>query len=85
MGISLEDTIGRIYGIGMAETKGLILPFNPPPIMGLSNTGGFEAMILSNEDNPKELSDITLAVLAEAAKRPDQHLQRELAATLRRS
>lgn len=66
MGFSLEDTIGRIYGIGMAETKGLILPFNPPPIMGLSNTGGFEAMILSNEDNPKELPDITIAVLAEA-------------------
>lgn len=71
MGISVQDTIGRIYGIGMAETKGLILPFNPPPIMGLSNTGGFEAMIMSNEDNPKELSDIVRAVTAEAAKRPE--------------
>ena len=71
MGISVQDTVGRIYGIGMAESKGLILPFNPPPIMDLSNTGGFEAMIMSNEDNPKQLSDIVRAVTTEAAKRPE--------------
>lgn len=70
-GITVEKILGEVYGIGMRETKGLVLPFNPPPIVGLSNTGGFEMMIESASGNPKELSDVTRAFLAAAAQRPE--------------
>lgn len=68
---SLQVLLGRIYGIGLEETKGLVLPFNPPPIVGLSNTGGFEMMIQSTSGNDKELSDVTRNFLAAAAQRPE--------------
>ena len=70
-GITVEDILKEVYVIGMAETKGLVLPFNPPPIVGLSNTGGFEMMIESTSGNDKELSDVTRAFLAAAAQRPE--------------
>lgn len=70
-GITLEGILGQVYAIGMRETKGLVLPFNPPPIVGLSNTGGFEMMIESTSGNDKELSDVIRSFLAAAAQRPE--------------
>jgi len=70
-GITVDTILGQIYGIGLQETKALVLPFNPPPIIGLSNTGGFEMMLQSTSGNSKELSDVTRSFLAEAAKRPE--------------
>ena len=83
-GITVEDILKEVYVIGMAETKGLVLPFNPPPIVGLSNTGGFEMMIESTSGNDKELSDVTRAFLAGIDRR-QQFLQRQRAAPVRRS
>lgn len=68
---SLETVIMQIYGIGLQETKALVLPFNPPPIVGLSNTGGFEMMLESASGDEKALSDVTRDFLAAAAKRPE--------------
>ena len=34
-GLSLADTLRRIYALGLQESRGVVLPFNPPPIMGM--------------------------------------------------
>lgn len=33
---------GKLYGMGMNVPEGKFIAFNPPPISGMSNTGGFE-------------------------------------------
>ncbi len=70
-GIGLREIITQVYGLGLKQAKGLVLPFNPPPIMGMSTTGGFEMMIQSTSGNVKELADVTQNFIAEAQKRPE--------------
>ncbi|MCX8084861.1 MAG: multidrug efflux RND transporter permease subunit [Calditerrivibrio sp.] len=36
---------GKLYGIFSQNKEALIFPVNPPPIMGMSNTGGFEVYL----------------------------------------
>ncbi|QRO32079.1 efflux RND transporter permease subunit [Chromobacterium violaceum] len=56
----------------MGVTDGIILAFNPPPISGMSNTGGFEAYVQDRAGRPPaELGEITKKMVAAAAKRPE--------------
>ncbi|MCD0491275.1 multidrug efflux RND transporter permease subunit [Chromobacterium violaceum] len=56
----------------MGVTDGIILAFNPPPISGMSNTGGFEAYVQDRAGRtPAELGEITKKMVAAAAKRPE--------------
>ncbi len=71
IGADVQTIIREIYILGLKETKALVLPFNPPPISGMSNTGGFEMMLQSTESDPKALSDMARNFVAEAAKRPE--------------
>ncbi|MBQ4616148.1 MAG: multidrug efflux RND transporter permease subunit [Mailhella sp.] len=71
LGISLEETLRHIYGLGLRESKGSVLPFNPPPIMGMSNTGGFDMELLTTSGDPKELAATASRFAAEAAKQPE--------------
>ncbi|MES2353638.1 MAG: multidrug efflux RND transporter permease subunit [Pseudomonadota bacterium] len=48
------------------------LVLNPPPIRGLSNTGGFEFVLQDRTGHgPKEFAQVLQNVLAEARKRPE--------------
>ncbi len=71
MGFNLEQFLGSIYMLGLKETNALVLPFNPPPIMGMSTTGGFEMFIQSQSGDVKELSDITSQFIAKANALPE--------------
>ena len=70
-GLSLADTLRRIYALGLRESRGTVLPFNPPPIMGMSNTGGFEMEIQTTSGSAAELAKVASAVAAEASGRPE--------------
>ncbi len=70
-GLDLEDTLKNIYGLGLNESRGTVLPFNPPPIMGMSNTGGFEMQILTTSGDPAELAAAASRFASEAAKQPE--------------
>ena len=71
MGVSLEETLRQIYGIGLGEPKGSVLPFNPPAIMGMSNTGGFDMELMTTSGTPAQLADTARAFAAEASKQPE--------------
>jgi len=71
LGISLEDTLKSIYGLGLRESRGTVLPFNPPPIMGMSNTGGFEMQLLTTSGDPSELAQAASRFAGAAAAQPE--------------
>ena len=70
-GLSLADTLRHIYALGLQESRGTVLPFNPPPIMGMSNTGGFDMEIQTTSGTPAELAKVAANFAAEASKRPE--------------
>ncbi|MFZ5427295.1 MAG: efflux RND transporter permease subunit, partial [Thermodesulfobacteriota bacterium] len=71
-GMSSFDVVGRIFGRGMALPSGLVLAFNPPPISGMSTTGGFEAYIQNKgEGDSKALAAMTAKFIGAASKRPE--------------
>src|SRR5699024_10120005 len=41
------QVVNKLMGLGMGIPQAQILSFNPPPIMGLSTTGGVEAFVQS--------------------------------------
>ncbi len=66
------DAVGRIIARGSTLTRGLVLAFNPPPISGMSTTGGFEAYLQNRgEGGPKDLAAMAQKVIAAAAKHPE--------------
>lgn len=71
MGFVLDDFIKSVYMIGLGMPEVLVLPFNPPPISGMSNTGGFEMYIQSQSGDVKELSDVTRDFIAKANQAPE--------------
>jgi len=71
-GMSSFDVVKRIFGRGMALPQALVLAFNPPPISGMSTTGGFEAYVQSRgEGDSKALAAATAKLIAQAAKHPE--------------
>ncbi|WP_318652130.1 efflux RND transporter permease subunit [Pseudomonas sp. PDM14] len=59
-------------GMGMSEKDGVVMSFNPPPITGMSTTGGFEGYIQDRSGGSIEkLSETVHAFIAAAAKRPE--------------
>jgi multidrug efflux pump len=71
-GLSSFDFVKRAFGLGMGIPSGMVLAFNPPPISGMSTTGGFEGYIQNRgEGDSKALAAMTAKVLAAAGKRPE--------------
>jgi len=71
-GLSSFDFVKRAFGLGMGIPSGMVLAFNPPPISGMSTTGGFEGYIQNRGDgDSKALAAMTAKVLAAAGKRPE--------------
>jgi len=70
---SASALVGALNGRLNSQLKDAqVLVINPPPIRGLSTTGGF-TFVLQNRtgSDPKELSQVLQRLLAEARKRPE--------------
>ena len=63
---------GQIIGVNAGIQDGMVLAFNPPPIQGLSTTGGFELYIQDRGGSGTDkLVVATQALVDAAAKRPE--------------
>jgi len=70
--LSSFGVVGHLFGAGAAIKDAFILAINPPPINGLSTTGGFEGFVQSRSGGTlKELAAATQQMLAAAGKRPE--------------
>ncbi|SKA36311.1 efflux RND transporter permease subunit [Consotaella salsifontis] len=63
---------GPFMGMNAGIKDAMVLAFNPPPIIGLSTTGGFDLYVQDRTGRgPQALIDVTNALVAETAKRPE--------------
>lgn len=71
-GESSFDVVRTLFGMGMGVEQGQFIAFNPPPISGMSNTGGFE-MWLQNRSGASsvELYDVAAKLMAAANQRSE--------------
>jgi multidrug efflux pump len=64
--------VGQTFGIGAQIPEAQIIAFNPPPIIGLSTTGGFEGYLQNiSGAGFNEIREAAGRVVAEANKRPE--------------
>lgn len=70
---SSTATVAQVYQKAQTQVPGaLVMPFNPPPIMGMSTTGGLEGYIQNRSaGGSTELSAQVEKFLAAARKRPE--------------
>ncbi len=63
----------QVSGIGFtALGDGIAFAFNPPPIQGLGQAGGYEVYLQGRGDaDPQRLAQVTQSFMAEIAKRPE--------------
>ncbi|MBS7664015.1 multidrug efflux RND transporter permease subunit [Pseudomonas lalucatii] len=62
----------EFMGIGAAQKDGVVMSFNPPPITGMSTTGGFEGYIQDRSGGTTEqLAGKVAAFLEAARQRPE--------------
>ena len=67
--MSSSAVAGYVRGVGAKIRDAMVLVFEPPPINGLSTTGGFEAYIQSRAGGDyRALERVTQQFIAEAAK-----------------
>ncbi|MEF2073460.1 efflux RND transporter permease subunit [Consotaella aegiceratis] len=63
---------GPFIGMNAGIKDAMVLAFNPPPIIGLSTTGGFDLYVQDRAGNGSDaLIETTNALVAEASKRPE--------------
>ncbi|KQT52788.1 MULTISPECIES: efflux RND transporter permease subunit [unclassified Aureimonas] len=63
---------GAFMGANAGVRDAMVLAFNPPPIQGLSTTGGFDLFVQDRGGGgTQQLIEATDALVAEAAKRPE--------------
>ncbi len=69
---SPEAIVGSIFGYASTIKDAFVLAFEPPPIQGLSETGGFEGFVQARTNSDtKQLEAATQQLLAAAAQRPE--------------
>lgn len=57
--VNAETLAKKFMGLGMMLPDGMGLVFNPPPIRGLGNAGGFEVYVQNKVDgDPKKMAEI---------------------------
>ncbi|MFC0216886.1 efflux RND transporter permease subunit [Pseudochelatococcus lubricantis] len=67
----VQVIIGQVFGGVQQIRSAMILPFNLPPVIGLSTSGGFEAMVESLEGaDPATMGSIVNAVVGAANQDP---------------
>lgn len=71
--MSSTAVVAQIYGLALKKIPAaLVMPFNPPPIMGMSTTGGLEGYIQNRgSGGSNELEKQVQAFLEAAKKRPE--------------
>ncbi|MBV8119782.1 MAG: efflux RND transporter permease subunit, partial [Alphaproteobacteria bacterium] len=72
---SAQTLIGRVFAAGQELRNATVIPFNLPPIIGLSTTGGFEYRLEGLEgQEPAAMNSVMQGLLA--AANHDPHLTR---------
>lgn len=67
----VQALIGQVFGGVQQIRSAMILPFNLPPVMGLSTSGGFEAVVESLEGaDPATLGSVANALIGAANQNP---------------
>ncbi|MBS0562704.1 MAG: efflux RND transporter permease subunit, partial [Proteobacteria bacterium] len=68
---SAQATIGRLFGAVQQIRQAVVFPFNLPPIIGLSTSGGFEYQLENLEGrDPAEMGSVMRGLLAAANQDP---------------
>ncbi|MFO7649105.1 efflux RND transporter permease subunit [Halomonas campaniensis] len=71
-GQDAQSLTGRIMGMGGGIPEALVISFAPPPIMGLSLTGGVEGYLqVRGETTPQEMAELAGRLAAAANERPE--------------
>ncbi len=71
-GSAAMDLTGRIMGMGMDIKDAFTVAFNPPPITGISLTGGFEGYLQSRSGaSTAQVAEMMGKLIAAAGKRPE--------------
>jgi multidrug efflux pump subunit AcrB len=69
---SVQVLIQRMYGAGSQIRQANVLPFNLPPIIGLSTSGGFEFQLEALEgQDPVALGSVMGGLIAAANRNPE--------------
>jgi len=69
---SAQSFVGRIMALGASIKESVTVSFSPPPITGISLTGGFEAYLQSRSGaDTKTIAEMTKKLIDAAAKRPE--------------
>ncbi len=69
---SAQALIRRVFGAGTQIRQANVLPFNLPPIIGLSTSGGFEYQLEALEgQDPVALGSVMSALIGRANQNPD--------------
>ena len=71
----VQAVLGRIFGAVQQIRSAIVFPFNLPPIIGLSTSGGFEYQLENLEGRPPEEMSSVMQGLVAAANQ-DPRLQR---------
>jgi hydrophobe/amphiphile efflux-1 (HAE1) family protein len=68
---SAQTLIRRVFGAGTQIRQANVLPFNLPPIIGLSTSGGFEYQLEALEgQDPTAIGSVTSGLIAAANRDP---------------
>ncbi|AXY41049.1 multidrug efflux RND transporter permease subunit [Halomonas sp. JS92-SW72] len=71
-GQDAQSLAGRIMGMGGGIPEALVISFTPPPIMGLSLTGGVEGYLQVRGDaTTQQIADLANRLAAAANERPE--------------
>ena len=71
-GQDAASVAGQIMGIAMGMPEGAVFAFTPPPIQGLSLTGGVEGYLeVRGDATPEEVEALAQRLVAAASERPD--------------
>lgn len=70
--LSAAELAKSFFALNGPVKDAMVLAFTPPPIMGMSNTGGFEAFVQDRGGaGPQPLIDATRKLVEAASKRPE--------------
>ena len=69
--VTAAQLVGELFGKTAGIREALVLAFNPPPIFGLGNTGGYEFYIQNRgEGDAKKLAEVAQTFIARANQDP---------------
>lgn len=70
--LKAQEVVKRIGGMGYMTPEGVAFAFNPSPIPGMSDTGGFEMWIQNRAgDSAEQLYNYAMQIVQKASQRPE--------------